>query len=66
MTNLSTIEYFRARETREREMANAASNPAVAAIHLEMAKRYSEMIVERSVPASHLRSVPDASSGRSF
>lgn len=51
-TNLPA--YYQLRERRERELAEAAINPVIAEIHLEMAKRYSELIQQtaRSAPAS--------------
>lgn len=44
MSQLNSISYYRGREQRERELAGAAKNPAIAAIHEEMADRYAELV----------------------
>jgi hypothetical protein len=47
------IEYFRTRAVAERTLAGTASDPAVAAIHNELAERYEELIrIQR--PTLHL------------
>lgn len=47
MADSNSIEYYRARERRERALAEAATNPAISAIHIEMAERYSELTTTR-------------------
>lgn len=49
MNSLNTAEYYLARERRERELADRASNPAVAAIHHDMAERYAQIVETVSV-----------------
>lgn len=44
MTDSESISYYRARELQERTLASSATDPAVSAIHLEMASRYAWMI----------------------
>lgn len=44
MTDLNSVEYYLSRERRERELAAAAANPTIAAVHLEMATRYADLI----------------------
>jgi hypothetical protein len=44
MTDLNSTDYYVSRERRERELAQAATDPAIASIHLDMASRYSELI----------------------
>ena len=43
MTDTSPISYYLSRQRREHALAEAATNPAISAIHLEMARRYSEL-----------------------
>lgn len=64
MAALSNIDYSRGREIYERELADADS--AVAAIHLKMAERYAELVLEASAPANLLRLVPATMSGKSL
>lgn len=40
----NSAEYYRSREQKERNLAQAAFDPAIAAIHLDMAARYSKLI----------------------
>ena len=44
MIDLNTTDYYRSREQQERELAEAATSPAISGIHLDMARRYSELI----------------------
>lgn len=44
MSELNSAEYYRAREQRERGLATAASDPAIAKIHTEMADRYADLV----------------------
>ena len=53
MTDFNSIEYYASREQRERELAKAATSPAIAKIHLEMATRYSELTAK---PTSRMQS----------
>ena len=46
MTDLNSIEYYLSREQRERELAAAATSPAIAKIHLDLATRYSRLTSE--------------------
>ena len=52
MDDSNSPAYYQSRERRERELAAAAVNPAIAEIHLEMARRYSELIqqIAGSIP----------------
>lgn len=43
MTDANTVSYYQKREERERDLAAAAVNPAIAAIHLDMAARYQRL-----------------------
>lgn len=54
MDDSNSPAYYQSRERRERELAEAAINPVIAEIHLEMAQRYSELIQQSvgSVPPS--------------
>lgn len=49
MTDANTAAYYYRREERERCLAAAAFNPAIAAIHLQMADRYGRLVA--SAPA---------------
>ena len=48
MFEQNDIDYFRRRESEERERAAAAPDPTIAAIHAEMANRYAERL---NIPA---------------
>ena len=57
------IEYYRRRAISEREAANAASQPNIAAIHLELAEHYEAIVRlhderENSRPACASRELP--------
>lgn len=39
-----SIDYYRSRERRERDLALAAQDPAIAQIHGEMAEHYAQLI----------------------
>lgn len=54
MTDANTATYYRHREQRERGLAAAANNPAIAAIHREMAERY-EKLVDAAPPRNGVR-----------
>lgn len=43
MADSNSTEYYQSRERQERVLAQAAKDPAIIAIHLEMAARYSEL-----------------------
>ena len=49
MTELNSVEYYRTREQQERGLAVAATSPAIAKIHIEMADRYADL-AEAVVP----------------
>lgn len=44
MSDLNSIDYYRLREQRERDLASNAVSPGIAAIHLDMATRYAQLI----------------------
>lgn len=44
MFDRDSIDYYRMRERQERAYADAAADPRVAAIHLEFARRYSNLV----------------------
>lgn len=44
MNSLNSADYHAAREQRERDLANVSSNPAVAAVHRDMAERYAQLV----------------------
>ena len=50
MPDANTTSYYRNREERERGLASAAVNPDIAAIHLELADRYQQLINTASLP----------------
>lgn len=54
MSELNSTDYYRRRERQERALAEAATNPQIAAIHLDMASRYSAL-VDASRGASTMR-----------
>jgi pyridoxine/pyridoxamine 5'-phosphate oxidase len=43
VTQSNSTDYYRSRERQERVLAQAAKDPAVIAIHLEMAEQYSRL-----------------------
>jgi hypothetical protein len=47
-------EYFRKRAVAERTLAVTASDPAVAAIHIQLAERYEALVSETKRPTLHL------------
>ena len=59
MAYLNTPDYYRQRERQERALAGAATSAAIRAIHLELAERYAEIILNADTPAarSHVRLV---------
>lgn len=44
MFNDNSADYYRTREVRERGLAAAAHDPAIAAIHRDMAERYKQLV----------------------
>lgn len=46
----NSSDYYRRRELRERTLADAAINPAIAAIHREMAEQYRARVDPAGVP----------------
>ncbi|MBI0477407.1 hypothetical protein DC429_18880 [Arthrobacter sp. TPD3018] len=40
----ATTDYYVKREQQERELAASAADPAIAAIHLNMAERYAKLV----------------------
>ena len=44
MTQADSMSHYQSRERREREMADQAFDPRIAAIHLDMANRYAKLI----------------------
>lgn len=46
MTELNSKEYYLSREQQERKLADEATDPAIAAIHRDMAERYGELATE--------------------
>lgn len=46
VSDLNSAGYYRFREAKERELAQAAKNEAIQAIHLEMAARYSRLVLK--------------------
>lgn len=51
MLDDNTADYYRARQVRENDLAARASNPAIAAIHRDLADRYRERIEQVSMTA---------------
>ena len=47
-------EYFRKRAAAERTLAVAASDPAAAAVHTQLAERYEALVSEADRPTLHL------------
>jgi hypothetical protein len=45
VTESNSTEYYQSREQQERVLAQAANDPAIMAIHLEMAARYSKLVL---------------------
>ena len=43
MDEATSIEFYKAREQQERSLADAADDPAIRAIHLDMAARYAAL-----------------------
>lgn len=46
MNRVNSTNYYRYRENHERETAAKAADPRIAAIHLELAERYSRLVGE--------------------
>jgi hypothetical protein len=53
----SDEEYFRSRAVAERELAASASTPAVAAIHISLARGYDELVRREQQPLQTIRTV---------
>ena len=49
------LDYYRERERTSREHAATASDPAVAAVHGEMARRYAEIVEQAEAGARSLQ-----------
>jgi hypothetical protein len=58
MADPNTPDYYRTREQRERAMSESAASPAAAAIHRQLAERYSELVL--GAPPVFLESFDDA------
>ncbi|MET3762082.1 hypothetical protein [Sphingomonas sp. UYEF23] len=54
MPDENTVEYYAKREAQERELAEAATDPAIQAIHLDLAKRYANLQDEAAQGRSRL------------
>ena len=52
MQDIHTLKSIREHEQRERQLAELAEHPSVAAMHRELAEHYREMIVAATPPAS--------------
>lgn len=50
MTITEPTDYYAVRERQERERADSADNPAVAAVHRTLADRYADLIVSAGAP----------------
>lgn len=48
MSDDNDLDYYRERERTARRQAAEATDPAIAAIHTDMAKRYAALIAEQS------------------
>lgn len=44
MSEPNSVEYYRQREQRERELAERAFDPQIGRIHREMAERYADLL----------------------
>lgn len=51
MTDSNSVDYYRRREAREQNLAAAAINPAIAAIHRTMAAEYRALIEQACTAA---------------
>lgn len=61
MPEPNSLGYYQARELKQRTLARAATDPAIAAIHLDMAARYAAIIQQAPrVPPPHLMETDDA------
>lgn len=50
MMDQATTDYYAKREQQERELAASATDPSIAAIHLDMAERYAKLVHADSNP----------------
>ena len=46
MSEENSVAYYLGRERRERHLASVALNPAIAAIHRELAERYAKLAMQ--------------------
>ena len=46
MSELNSTGYYKVREQKERSLAEAATDPAIAAIHTDMANRYAALVAK--------------------
>lgn len=49
MNQLNSNDYYRDRESRERQLAEAARDPYIAAIHRDLATRYAVLATESAI-----------------
>ena len=62
MTDLNDVNFYRSRERHERALAERAGDPAIAAIHTQMADRYAELA--SALPGTVMRPVLRANFGK--
>ena len=52
MRDLNSVDYYRFREEKERELSAVALNPEISAIHLDMAERYAAIIQQSALSST--------------